>query len=102
MDNGNPELQQQKNSDLSLALIGVNIILAAVLYHSIASSNDAKMLLLPVVIWTATFLVGIYVFTYPGKGHRMAKWIFGILLVVSMILIGLTLYIIALAGAYKN
>jgi len=97
-----PEIRQQKNSDLSLALIVLNVVLAAILYNNVASSNDAKALIIPVMIWVATILIGIYVFSYTGKGNKLARWIFGILLVISIVLVGLTLYIIALAGAFKN
>lgn len=102
MDNRKSELQQQKNSELSLALIVVNVVLATVLYSSIASSDDAKILIIPVMIWVATVLIGIYMFTYSGKAQKLSKWVFGVLLVISLVLIGLTMYIIALGGAFKN
>lgn len=101
MDNESSE--QQKNNQLSIVVIIVNIILAAILCNNISSSNDPdNILIIPVVIWMATILAGIYTFTYSGKVNKLARWIFGILLVISVGLIGLTLYIIALAGAYKN
>lgn len=102
MDNRNPELQQQKNSELSLALIVVNVVLATILYSNVASSDDAKTLIIPVMVWVATVLIGIYRSTYSGKAQKLPKWVFGVLLLISLVLIGLTMYIIALGGAFKN
>jgi hypothetical protein len=93
---------KQKNSIISIVLIAVNMLLLLILFNIGNASEDQQMVNMACIIWGATVLTGIYTFGYHGKRYRIAKWLFGGLLLISIASIALVLYLAALGHAFKN
>lgn len=95
-------IQKEKNSRLSIILIMVNIVLSIILANVSTSVDNGAELTFIVIVFSATILIGAYAFTYHGKGYRIAKWIFGVLFIISALLIGLLWYATALGHAFQH
>lgn len=102
MESTQTENWKQKNSNLSIALIMVNVFLVLIFINTGNVPEGQAELNIAFAIWSATVLVGIYAFSYHGKGYRIAKWIFAGLLLLSIAFISLLVYVIGLAHAFKN
>lgn len=96
------EKNKRKNSSLSLGLIALNIILAVIFSITGTETDESNTVALLYLIFSATILLGLYSLTYHGKGYRWAKWLFGVLLIISLGFIGLLWYAAGLAAAFKN
>ncbi|MGV8993741.1 MAG: hypothetical protein ACOH1O_06515 [Flavobacterium sp.] len=91
------------NSQLSVALILVNLFLIYILSKIGKNSNDPDgILTYAYLISASAILFGGFAFTYHGKPHRWAKWLFGLSVFVAVIFFGFILYVTALAGAYQH
>ncbi|MBC8987005.1 hypothetical protein H9X96_14615 [Pedobacter sp. N36a] len=102
MDNSG-EVEKQKNSNLSIALIALNFILMLVLSTTFQPSGEFDgALVLLILPFSATILLGGYIYTYRGKGYRWAKILFIVLLVISIIFMGIFWYAWQLGHAFKN
>ena len=97
------EIAQRKNSNLSIVLIVVNILLSLILSTTFTKNNelDQQMILFPIAV-SATVLLSAYLLTYRGKGYRWAIWLFVIALIISVAYIALLWYATGLAAAFKN
>ena len=94
---------KEKNSYLSIILIGVNLLLAYVLSITTKSlGEEHEIITLAFVIPTATILLGAFAFTYHGKSYRWAKWLFGICLIISIALLVLLFYVTGLSHAFQH
>lgn len=102
MEDNLKNIQKEKNSGLSVILIMVNIVLSIILANVNSSIDNGAELTFIVMVFSATILIGGYAFTYHGKSYRIAKWIFGILFLISMLLIGLLWYAAALGHAFQH
>ncbi|MFC3561425.1 hypothetical protein [Pedobacter jamesrossensis] len=97
------EVNKQKNSNLSVGLIALNIFLALILSTTVSKNDDPDGIsIFFILAISGTILLGGYAFTYHGKGYRWAKWLFGILLVISLLLFALLWYAWQLGHAFKN
>lgn len=102
MDNSG-EIQKQKNSNLSIALIVLNAILMLVLSTTLQPSDESyATLILLILPFSATILLGGYIYTYRGKGYHWAKILFVVLLVISIIFMSIFWYAWQLGHAFKN
>ena len=91
------------NSQLSVALILVNLFLIYILSKIGKNSNDPDgILTYAYLIGASAILFGGFAFTYHGKQHRWAKWLFGLSVFVAVIFFGFILCVTALAGAYQH
>ena len=91
------------NSQLSVALILVNLFLIYILSKIGKNSNDPDgILTYAYLIGASAILFGGFAFTYHGNQHRWAKWLFGLSVFVAVIFFGFILYVTALAGAYQH
>ena len=91
------------NSQLSVALILVNLFLIYILSKIGKNGNDTDgILTYAYLIGASAILFGAFAFTYRGKQHRWAKWLFGLSVFVAVIFFGFILYVTALAGAYQH
>ena len=103
MENLPSQIQKEKNSNLSIALILLNIFLALILSTTIGKDRDPDGVMFIIVLSiSSTVLLGGYAFTYHGKGYRWAKIVFGILLVISIAVLGLLWYVWQLGKGFKN
>lgn len=97
------KLTKLTNSQLSVVLILVNLVLVSNLSQIGRHGDDPEgFLTYAYLIGTSVILLGGFAFTYHGKEYRLAKWLFGISVVVGLLYGAFFLYIIALAGAYQN
>ncbi|SHE47396.1 hypothetical protein [Pedobacter caeni] len=102
MENTASELQKQKNSNLSLVLILVNVSLVLIFINTGDIDEYDSSVNTAFAVWALTILLGIYAFSYHGKGYRIAKWIFAILVLLSIGYIGIFIYVTGLAHSFKN
>lgn len=102
MENTTTAIQEQNNSNLSIALILVNVLLVLIFINTGNIREGEMEVNLAFAVWSSTILVGIYTFSYHGKGYRIAKWIFTGLLLLSIALIALFVYVVGLSHAFKN
>jgi len=102
MENNPDGVLKQRNSNLSILLIVVNLILLLIFANIEDNGSSQQTLNYCYLSFGATVLLGFYAFSYHGKGYRNAKWLFAISLIISLILGGLLWYGAALAGAFKN
>lgn len=102
MESTQVAIQKQKNSQLSVALIIINVLLIVVFTNIGNISEDQSALNIAFIVWSATILVGGYAFSYHGKGYSIAKWIFGVLFLLSILCIIFYIYVTGLAQAFKN
>lgn len=102
MENPATEIQKQKNSSLSIGLIILNICLILIFFNSTGEFAGQGEINLLIVVFSATVLTGAYAFSYHGRGYRIAKWIFAILLLISLFFIGILFYISALGHAFQH
>lgn len=101
MEEMNEEIKQ-KNSAISIVLIAANMCLLLIFFNIGNASEDQQMVNMACLVWGGTVLTGIYAFGYRGKRYRIAKWLFGVLLLASIASIALVLYLAALGHAFKN
>lgn len=102
MQQNTDEVLKQKNSNLSILFIIVNIILLLVFANIEDSKGDQATVNYCYLAGGATVLLGCYAFSYHGNGYRIAKWLFAISLIISLTLGGLIWYSSALAGAFQH
>lgn len=93
---------KEKNSNLSILLIIVNIILVLIFFSLIPGSEDEEIAGMFFAGVAFVVLVGLYAFSYHGKGYRLAKWIFGISLIILLIFMGLLWYAAQLGKAFQH
>ncbi len=97
-----PEVNQQKNSRLSLALIVLNTLLVLCLGVTGHFSEDESALNLLLAGITATLLLGIFAVSYKGKAYRFSKWLFGIMLLITLGYGALLWYAFQLGKAFQH
>lgn len=102
MEQNTLDVNKQKNSNLSILLIIVNIILLLVFAKIGTLSEDQEIISYILLVIGGTILLGGYAFSYHGKGYRIAKWLFGIALLVSIALFVLLWYVAGLAKAFQH
>ncbi|MCX3265170.1 hypothetical protein OQZ29_10455 [Pedobacter agri] len=102
MENKELQLNKQKNSNLSILLIVVNLILLLIFANIGDSLDDELSVNYCYLSFGTTVLLGFYAFSYHGKGYRIAKWLFAASLIISALLIGLLLYSAGLAKAFQH
>lgn len=88
---------------LSVKLI-VAIFLMMLVYMNCHRTDDSD---LNVAMYVAvcpiiTVLAGIYCATYRGAEQQTARWVFGILLIISIFSVGITMYVYALGSNWHN
>ncbi|MCH5719814.1 hypothetical protein [Niabella hibiscisoli] len=97
-----PELNQQKNRQLSLALIVLNVILVLCLELTGKLSEDESALNLLLAGISATVLLGVFAFGYKGRGGRLGKWLFVIVLLLTLGYGALIWYAFQLGKAFQH
>lgn len=91
-----------KNSQVSVWMIITNTILLAIyLNYGYLSENQryANILYMSVGI---LILLGCFAFSYHGKGYNIGKWIFGVMLIITLALFGMAVYVAGLAAAFQH
>ena len=84
-----------KNSYLSILLIFLNLILAYALITTITDKGgDGEIVMFLEMVAATILLVGLFAFSYHGKGYNWAKWVFGLILAVGIGCIVLFLMIV--------
>lgn len=96
------EINQQKNSHLSLALIALNTLLVLCLGVTGNFSEDESILNILLAVLTATFMLGVFAYSYKGKRYRYGKWLFVILLLISLCYGALIWYAFQLGKAFQH
>ncbi|MCH5597478.1 hypothetical protein [Niabella ginsengisoli] len=102
MQQNTTEINKQKNSNLSILFIVVNLILLLIFANIGDNEGDQEIINYCYLSFGATVLMGCYAFSYHGKGYRIAKWLFAISLIISLALLGLLLYAAGLAKAFQH
>lgn len=93
---------KQKNSNRSILLIVLNLILLLVFINIGYASENQQLLNIVYGVVGLTILLAGYAFSYHGKGYRLGKWLFGIALLISLILISLLWYVTELGKAFAH
>ncbi|MNK22841.1 hypothetical protein D3C87_411220 [compost metagenome] len=93
---------QEKNSNLSILLIIVNVILVLIFFNVTPSSEDEQITAMFFGGLAFVVLLGFYAFSYHGKDYRVAKWIFGISLAILLVFSGLLWYAFELGKAFQH
>lgn len=96
------ETLKQKNSNISILLIALNVILLLVFVNMGYASENQQMLNIIYLAVGFTVLLAGYAFSYHGKGYRLGKWLFGIALLVCLTLVGLLWYVTELGKAFSH
>lgn len=102
MEHKELQLNKQKNSNLSILLIVVNLVLLLVFANIGDNTNDQGIINYCYLSFGTTVLLGLYAFSYHGKGYLIAKWLFAVSLIISLLLIGLLWYSAGLARAFQH
>ena len=93
---------KQKNSNLSMVLIAVIMILLFIFTHITYNTEDAEI---ANWLWYGsglTILLGGYAYSYHGKGYRNGKWRFGLVLLITLGMLGLLWYATQLGHAFQH
>lgn len=93
---------KQRNSGLSVVMIGVNLLLLLIFLNVTPSSENEQIEAIVLTSFAFVILVGMYAFSYHGKAYRAGKWIFGIALVIFLIFMGLFWYAAQLGKAFQH
>lgn len=93
---------KEKNSNLSILLIIVNIILVLIFFSMVPGTEDEEIAGMFFGGIAFVVLVGLYAFSYNGKDYRVAKWVFGISLIILLIFLGLLWYATQLGKAFQH
>lgn len=101
MDNPK-ETVKRKNSNLSILLIAINMVLLLVFTNINYHSEDAEIRNWLLCVIALTALLGGYAFSYHGKGYRLAKWLFGLMLLIALAMTGLLWYATQLGHAFQH
>lgn len=96
------EINQQKNSVVSLVLILLNVILVLCLGVSGNLSEDESAFNLLLAGAMATVLLGIFAFNYKGKAYRFGKWLFVTVLLLTLGYGALIWYAYQLGKAFQH
>jgi hypothetical protein len=100
MEQDERELNKTKNSSLSIVLILANFSLLVAFAFS--GGEEGKELGLGVLGIGILFLLGGYAFSYHGKGYRIGKWLFGIVLIIAIVFFGLLWYSWQLSKGFNH
>lgn len=90
---------KEKNSNLSVLLIIVNLVLVWIFFSLIPKSEDESIMGMYFTGVAFVVLQGIYAFGYR---YLAAKWFFGISLVILLIFTGLLWYVAQLGKAFQH
>lgn len=93
---------KQKNSSLSVVMIGVNLFLLLIFFNITPNSENEEFEALILMCFAFVLLVGLYAFSYHGKAYRAGKWVFGIALLIFLIFLGLFWYAAQLGKAFQH
>jgi hypothetical protein len=96
------EQLKQKNSSLSVIMIGVNLLLLIIFLNITPNSENEQFEAIAFTSFAFVVLVGLYAFSYHGKAYRAGKWIFGIALFIFLIFVGLLWYAAQLGKAFQH
>ncbi|NQX41180.1 hypothetical protein SAMN05421820_107285 [Pedobacter steynii] len=88
--------------DWSLGLICGIVIMSVAFMRSTPVNEDGAILQIVLIAPIVTILLVPYLFVYRGRESRTARVIFIIFLVLSLLIIAGFMYLVALAGAFKN
>ncbi|WP_410222037.1 hypothetical protein [Pedobacter sp.] len=100
------EIEQQrlkrKNSDISILMIVVNLLLL-VMFLTIGKLTEDQVYLNIVYISIGmAFLAFLYAISYHGRGYNRGKWFFALVLIISVILVIFIIYGFNLAEAFAH
>ena len=97
-----PGTAKRKNSMLSILLIMLNMVVVYVYTHISYNSEDAEARNLLLYAISLTVLLGGYAFSYHGEGYRLAKWLFGLMVIITLVMMGLLWYATQLGHAFQH
>lgn len=95
------ESEQRKNVNLSVGLIFLNCTLAIIAFGAYQDDPDNILSVFTFFI-SITVLTGIFAFAYHDKKYRWVKWLFGILLLITLLLSALFWYVAQLGKAFNH
>ncbi len=98
----NRDILQQKNSRLSILLILVLMILVYIYTHLSHQTEDAEAGNILLYALCLTVFTGIYAFGYKGRAYRWARWLFALLLLITLAFTGLLWYATQLGHAFQH
>ncbi|KEQ28367.1 hypothetical protein [Pedobacter antarcticus] len=93
---------QEKNSNLTVGLIFINLILLLIFLNWGYVSENQYYFNIILMIGALSFLLGGYALSYRGKGYRAGRWLFVASLVLAAAAIGLYLYAAGMAAAFQH
>lgn len=102
MEENPAEIEKRKNSNLTVVLIFINIVLSII--FAVFGRNDggdiSEAIVFPAL--AVIILLGGYALTYHGKAYRAGKWLFAIALIIGLIFFGLLWYATQLGHAFSH
>lgn len=100
--NSPPEITKRKNSNLSILLIVLNMVIVYAYTHISYNSEDAEARNLLLYAISLAVLLGSYAFSYHGKAYRWGKWLFGLMIIITLVMMGLLWYATQLGHAFQH
>jgi len=96
------ESEQSKNVNLSVGLIFLNCTLAIICFGGAYHHDPDNILSFFAFFISITILTGIFAFAYHDKKYRWVKWLFGILLLITLLLSALFWYASELGKGFNH
>ncbi len=96
------EESKLKNSQLSAWMIILNMILLVIYLSYGYHTDDERYEVILYVFIGLVILLGGFAFSYHGKGYNVAKWVFGVVLLLMLFLLGMMMYVTALGKAFQH
>ncbi len=96
------ESEQRKNVILSVGLIFLNCTLAIVGFGGAYEHDPDNVLSIFAFFISITILTGIFAFAYHDRKYRWVKWLFGLLVVISLVLSALYWYASELGKGFNH
>ncbi|MEJ2881178.1 hypothetical protein [Pedobacter sp. GR22-6] len=101
-DQSKEEALKLKNSQISVWMILINSALLLIYLNYGYLTEDEKYLNILLFVLGLLVLIGGFAFSYHGKGYNIAKWIFGLMLVITLLMVAMAVYVTGLGKAFQH
>lgn len=96
------KLPEEEQKNWSVPLILAITVMFIVYLCCTPVDEDTGLLYIAITPVLLSVLTGAYIYTYRGKKSRMARLIFTVLLLISLVMLFGFFYLMELGHAYRN